>query len=145
MNHPNAVYNTSGNPSGNVNGNSPNQWQGICPDGWHLPSGGSKGEFQQLYTALGSTVNRIYPGCSDFRGVLGGTGNGSSVYGAGSNGYYWSSTWYNSTYAYNMRFYSSGVRPQDRSNRYYGFAVRCVKNWEEEKRENVESLFLRKQ
>ena len=129
MNHPNAVYNTSGNPSGNVNGNSPNQWQGICPDGWHLPSGGSTGEFQQLYTALGSTVNRIYPGCSDFRGVLGGNGYGSSVNGAGSYGYYWSSTWYNNTSAYRLYFRSGSVDPQYSNYEYYGFAVRCVKNY----------------
>jgi len=77
--------------------------------------------------------------------VLGGNGNGSSVNNAGSNGYYWSSTWYNNTNAYNMNFNSSGVNPQNNNNKYNGFAVRCVKNWEEEKRENVESLFLRKQ
>mgnify|MGYP007114139933 FL=1 len=44
-----------------------------------------------------------------------------------------------------MNFNSSGVNPQNNNNKYNGFAVRCVKNWEEEKRENVESLFLRKQ
>ena len=77
--------------------------------------------------------------------VLGGNGNGSSVNNAGSNGYYWSSTWYNNTNAYNMNFNSSGVNPQNNNNKYNGFAVRCVKNWEEEKRENVELLFLRKQ
>ena len=129
MNHPNAVYNTSGNPSGNVNGNSPNQWQGICPDGWHLPSGGSTGEFQQLYTALCSTVAKIYPGTGAFEGVLGGYGGGSSVSYAGSRGYYWSSTWYNNTSAYNMYFTSSGVRPQYNYSKYYGLAVRCVKNY----------------
>ena len=129
MNHANAVYNTSGNPSGNVNSNSPNQWQGICPDGWHLPSGGSKGEFQQLYTALCSTVAKIYPGTGAFEGVLGGYGNGSSVSYAGSYGYYWSSTYYNTLTAYVLSFGSGGVGPQGYDGKYNGFAVRCVKNY----------------
>ena len=61
--------------------------------------------------------------------VLGGNGNGSSVNNAGSNGYYWSSTWYNNTYAYTMSFISSGVYPQTYNDKYTGFAVRCVKNY----------------
>ena len=61
--------------------------------------------------------------------VLGGNGNGSSVNNAGSNGYYWSSTWYSNTYAYYMYFYSSGVSPQNYRSKYHGFAVRCVKNY----------------
>ena len=61
--------------------------------------------------------------------VLGGNGYGSSVSNAGSNGYYWSSTYYNTGYAYNMHFNSSGVYPQNRNTKYYGFAVRCVKNY----------------
>lgn len=127
MNDPNAVYGTGGNPSGNVNGNSPNQWQGICPNGWHLPSGGSRGEFQELYTALNSTGNRINPGCLDFRGVLGGHGNGSSLYGPGSYGYYWSSTYSNTAEAYGLRFHN--VNTLYSQYKHYGFAVRCVKNY----------------
>ena len=61
--------------------------------------------------------------------VLGGNGNGSSVNNAGSNGYYWSSTWYNNTNAYSMTFTSSGVNPQYCNSKCYGFAVRCVKNY----------------
>ncbi len=131
MNSANAVYNTNGNPSGNVNGNSPTQHRGICPEGWHLPSGGSTGEFQQLFTALGSDVSKIYPGTSTdgWLGVLGGYGYGSSVNSAGSNAYYWSSTYYNTNYAYTLYFNSGGVWPQDFNYKYYGQAVRCVKNY----------------
>ncbi|WP_251623712.1 FISUMP domain-containing protein [Odoribacter lunatus] len=129
MNDANAVYNTAGNPSGNVNGNSPVQWQGICPDGWHLPSGGSTGEFQQLYTALGSAVNRIYPGCDDFRGVLGGRGNHGGTVNVNGYGHYWSGTWISATHAYSMTFNSGAVYPQNNTNKYWGFAVRCVKNY----------------
>ena len=62
--------------------------------------------------------------------VLGGNGNGSSVNNAGSNGYYWSSTYNNTNNAYNMNFNSSGVNPQNNNNKYNGFAVRCVKKSE---------------
>lgn len=51
----------------------------------------------------------------------------SSLYGAGSGGYYWSSSLdaYNSYYAYELGFYSSNVGWYD-SNRYYGRSVRAV-------------------
>lgn len=61
---------------------------------------------------------------------MGGWGNGSSVDYAGSYGYYWSSTYYDTNYAYSMGFNSSGVLPQYYSNKYDGFAVRCVKKSE---------------
>ncbi len=63
--------------------------------------------------------------------MLGGNGNGSSVNNAGSNGYYWSSTYNNATNAYNMNFNSGNVWPQDNNNKYNGFAVRCVEKSEE--------------
>lgn len=55
-----------------------------------------------------------------------GNGAGPSRYGRGSNGYYWSATFYSSRNARNLYFGSGGVYPQDNSNRYYGFAVRAV-------------------
>ncbi len=131
MQSPDAVYGTAVNPSGNVNGNTLKQWQGICPDGWHLPSGGSTGEFLQLVTALNNVkANGICPGCSDFRGVLGGYGYGSSVNYPGSRGYYWSSTYINHTNAYVMSFDINYAYPlSDDSLKRHGYAVRCVKNY----------------
>lgn len=129
MNHANARYNTSGNPSGNVNGNSPTQWQGICPPGWHLPSGGSTGEFQQLYASLCSQPAKFYPGTGAFEGVLGGNGDGSSVLNAGSYGYYWSSTFNSTSNAYSLSFYSGYVSPQNTLSKRNGAAVRCVQNY----------------
>ena len=130
MNHPNAVYNTAGNPSGNVNGNSPTQWQGICPDGWHLPSGGSTGEYLQLYASFCNTANKIYPGKEAFEGILGGLADGSGVSYAGSRGFYWSSTWHSNARPYYLFFNSSSaIYPYTDSYKYNGFAVRCVKNY----------------
>ena len=45
---------------------------------------------------------------------------------AGTWGYYWSSTQYNSDNAYNMNFNSSSVNT-DWNNRRNGFSVRCVR------------------
>ncbi|MDE5638906.1 MAG: DUF1566 domain-containing protein, partial [Odoribacter sp.] len=61
---------------------------------------------------------------------LGGWGTGSSVSGAGSSAYYWSSTFYNTNNAYVLNFNSGGVNPQNNDNKYNGFAVRCVKKSE---------------
>ena len=51
---------------------------------------------------------------------------GTSVKNVGSNGYYWSSSYVNSTYAYGVYFYNANLNPQDCSNRTYGRGVRLV-------------------
>jgi len=45
---------------------------------------------------------------------------------AGTNGFYWSSTYNNSTNAYNMYFNSSNVNTNNNDKRN-GFSVRCVR------------------
>ena len=50
---------------------------------------------------------------------------GSSLYAAGSDGLYWSSTPDGSSYAYSLYFTSGNVDTYD-DNRVYGFSVRCV-------------------
>ena len=52
--------------------------------------------------------------------------SGTSLNGRGSNGYYWSSTWYSETNARLLSFGSSYVNPQDYDSRRYGFTVRAV-------------------
>ncbi len=54
--------------------------------------------------------------------------NGTTLYNEGSNGYYWSSSFYSTTNAYYLGFGSSGVNYHDRYNRYYGFSVRAVQS-----------------
>lgn len=49
----------------------------------------------------------------------------SSLYDAGSYGFYWSSTPYGSNSAYVLLFYS-GCIITDFNFRYFGFSVRCV-------------------
>lgn len=62
---------------------------------------------------------RLFFSCS-------GLGNGRSWDNRGSNGYYWSSTWYSARSARYLFFYSGGVYPQDSYYRYDGFALRSV-------------------
>ena len=51
---------------------------------------------------------------------------GTSVKNVGSNGYYWSSSFVNSTYAYGLYFHDANLSSQDCSNRTYGRSVRLV-------------------
>jgi uncharacterized protein (TIGR02145 family) len=83
----------------------PSGVQGVCPDGWHLPS---DAEWKILETTLGMSVSDAsawnwrgtdegdqmkYGGSSGFEGLLGGyrDHNGSS-YDLGTLGYFWSTT-----------------------------------------------------
>ena len=104
---------------------------------WHLPT---KEDFQELYD---NTDNEWV---ADFNGTgvagrkfmkktdhsvyvffpAAGYGYGSSLNDRGSYGYYWSGSWYSADIAYNLRFYSSSVNPQNYSNRYFGNSVRAV-------------------
>jgi hypothetical protein len=52
--------------------------------------------------------------------------NGTTLYGRGSNGFYWSSSYYSATNAYSLRFYSSNVTPAYNYDRRYGFPARAV-------------------
>ena len=57
--------------------------------------------------------------------LRGGSLSNSSLSGAGSTGYYWSSTPYGSSYAYGLRFLSGRVGTSY-YYRHLGFSVRCV-------------------
>ena len=111
-----ATYGTYSMSSGSVS-------YDICPKGWRLPTGGSSGEFQTLYSYYNSSA--LMRGTPAF--VISGGWNGASVYGQGDGGgYYWSSTAYDSDYAHRLDLVSSYVRPESTNRKYYGFAVRCL-------------------
>ncbi len=107
--------------------------QGICPNGWHLPTSNTtaKGSFGGLTTAYGagnnsagSTIMRGSPMYFQYSGnaVSGGISN------VGSSGYYWSSTPNGSINAYYLYLNSSRALPSDYYSRYRGFSVRCLAN-----------------
>ena len=52
---------------------------------------------------------------------------GTLVYSVGVNGYYWSSSFINATYAYGVYFTDSNLNSMDGSNRTYGRGVRLVR------------------
>ena len=52
--------------------------------------------------------------------------NGTSLVIRGSDGLYWSSSYYSATDAYGLYFNSSNVGPADSSSRRYGFTARAV-------------------
>ena len=51
---------------------------------------------------------------------------GTTLYGRGSYGFYWSSGVYSASSAYSLGFYSSAVDPQGDSSRRHGLTVRAV-------------------
>ena len=109
----------------------------ICPAGWTLPT---QPQFQALYNQYPSaaqmevanptttkentpTVGQVTntPGfLLSGRYYTGGAGS------LGSYGFYWSRTAYSAQYGYNLGMNTTGVNPSDDSNKYLGFAVRCL-------------------
>jgi hypothetical protein len=66
-----------------------------------------------------SNGNVLFFACSGY-------GNGSTWYGRGSSGYYWSGSLYSATYGRDLVFYSGGVYPQYNISRFLGIAGRAV-------------------
>ena len=100
---------------------------------WQMPT---KEQFQELVDNctrewccenghMGSRFTSKINGKSVFFPAAG-SGIGTSIHDVGSYGYYWSSSWYSATNAYNRYFNSSSVNPQSSNSRYVGFSVRAV-------------------
>ena len=92
--------------------------QSICPKGWTLPS---QSQFQAL---INSGLNGSNFMNAPYYLLRGGNLDNSSLYGAGSGGYCWSSTPNGSSSAYFLSI--SGALYTYYFDRYYGFSVRCV-------------------
>jgi uncharacterized protein (TIGR02145 family) len=105
----------------------------ICPIGWRLPTGGDNGEFQHLYTTLGSVQSNLIGNSSIWRGSYAGyfrAGAGQYSYGLTHQtayGYYWSATARNSTNSSNLYHSAFNVFPASSSAKHYGFAIRCIR------------------
>ena len=109
--------------TGTCDASSSDAGSSICPKGWKLPTGGSSGQLQTLYSQYSSsTAMRADP----VNFVLSGYRYGSSTDHQGSSGFYWSSTALNSNRTYSLRVTSSDVYPQNNTFMYLGLAVRCV-------------------
>ena len=111
---------------------STNATDSICPKGWQLPTSNNSnsGSFQALMSAYSITSNadsttRITQSPLYFHPS--GYVDSGSLWSAGNNGSYWSSTAKSSTSsAYYLSFNSGYVYPSNSYNRYYGRSVRCL-------------------
>jgi uncharacterized protein (TIGR02145 family) len=126
-----------------------NHLQGICPTGWHLPSGGTTAtasEFFTLDVAYGGDGSGYDPdtsytgfwkpdsttsnGSNGFNGLYSGYVNyNGSFNDQGSTGWWWSSSEYPLvSVAYDLGVSTSYVHPQSANSKNYGGAVRCLKD-----------------
>jgi uncharacterized protein (TIGR02145 family) len=112
---------------------APGACQGICPAGWHVPTGASNGEFAALFKA---STNCPVAACAYAHNVWEGAHGGRCQSGGvltlqGTHGEYYSSTYYNQDQAYQCRTYQTQIAPWlDKTiNKWQGLAVRCVMNY----------------
>ncbi len=106
----------SGSGSGNAS-------YDVCPKGWRMPTGGSSGEYQALYTAYSSNASSFRTALST---PLSGYIYNSPAGDQDSRGRFWSSTYYSGNGMYDLIVTSSTVNPQLNHFRNYGLSVRCV-------------------
>ncbi len=105
-----------------------------CPVGWRVPDGGSNGVWNKagfknttydstnggMSFSISSPSTTWYP-ASGYRSYSGG-----SLYGVGSDGYYWSASPY-SSHAFDLSFNNyGGVYPSSGNGRASGYSVRCL-------------------
>ena len=131
------------NGAGSSNSN-PSGVQGICPDGWHIPS---KAEFEELITYLDGAIQAgkkmKETGTTYWDPPNSGATNesGFSARGAGRRGvdgsydfllqqnFIWMATESNTTAAYNLTLYNNQNGAMTHTNnKDSGFSVRCVKD-----------------
>ncbi|NOX86540.1 MAG: hypothetical protein GXO86_11365 [Chlorobi bacterium] len=129
----NGAASSDGNPSG---------VQGVCPDGWHLPS---KAEFEELVSFLGGGVgwklketgnqywNEPNSNTNESGFSARGAGDKESVSGVFENlketTEFWTCTENSDSRAYNLILYKSqGGAPMHNNFKENGFSVRCVKD-----------------
>ena len=95
----------------------------ICPAGWRLPTSSSNGEFATLYSAYGSNYADFQTALST---PLSGSFSSGTARSQGSNGRFWSSTWYGTSNMYRLYVDSSYVNPSYYTSRDGGSSVRCL-------------------
>jgi uncharacterized protein (TIGR02145 family) len=118
--------------------------QGICPDGWHLPTDGewtiltdflggesvAGGKMKETGTTHWNSPNTGATNESGFTALPGGCRNTADNFNyLGYFGYFWSSTEYGSDYAWYRRlYYNYGDVFRTIDNKNYGFSSRCLQD-----------------
>ena len=104
----------------------------ICPKGWRLPTSnntnsGSFGGLTAAYDISSNTDGSTALVSTPLYFVRSGYVNSGSLWYAGREGDYWSSTALSRTgYAYSLDFGPGSVSPSSNGLRYPGFSVRCL-------------------
>lgn len=113
--------------------------RGICPPGWHIPT---LADFQTLRSTVGGDGNALK---AIGQGTGAGAGTNTSGFSAllagyrkldgffnylGGDGYFWSSTQYDATFAnlVCMYYYNAYIYLNYRRNKPYGYSVRCLED-----------------
>ena len=123
---------------------NPSGVQGVCPDGWHLPS---DAEWTELTDYLGGTsdaggklketgTTHWYSpntGATNETGFTALPGGNRGIYGAfytiGNYGYWWSATEYDTDNAWNRYVsYGNSVVYSHYNDKELGFSVRCLRD-----------------
>ncbi|MBZ0183124.1 MAG: hypothetical protein K8F60_11760 [Melioribacteraceae bacterium] len=127
-----ATNTTSPSPafSGNI--------QGICPNGWHIPSYSELEDFITAVSFDGNAIKALGQGTgsgagtntSGFSALFAGIGNGSGLFaGLGSDFLFWSATDYIDNYSFGIELYYSVSGVSFSGNpKNYALSVRCVKD-----------------
>jgi uncharacterized protein (TIGR02145 family) len=116
--------------------------QGVCPNGWHVPSDSEWTTMQLLivdasYTTDGTKLKSTsgWSGTGSgtntygFRALPGGEFYGTSFYYVGDYGFWWSATEYDASTAWNRSmFYNYADVGGINNIKSYGFSLRCMKD-----------------
>ena len=130
MQHESAYYGgTYSGPTSNV--------QGLCPAGWHVPSGGDSGDFHVLHTVAGSPMTGFWQPDGNWQGILASychASNGCINYNnsqpQGEWGFWWTSKKEGTNGYYYSRLNNSTVWTvhNQGTNDGWGGTIRCIKN-----------------
>ncbi|MDT8394742.1 MAG: FISUMP domain-containing protein [Bacteroidales bacterium] len=118
--------------------------QGICPDGWHIPTDGewtaltdflggeavAGGKMKETGTAHWNSPNTGATNSSGFTALPGGYRDNYGYFSnLGNGGFFWSSSEYSATYAWKRELgYDNEDVHRYSSGKEDGFSVRCIKD-----------------
>jgi uncharacterized protein (TIGR02145 family) len=119
---------------GGTTDNNPGACMGICPTGWHVPTGASDGEFINLHNKRRNCSNSnssCWDGQSEWSSSAGGVCYGDdNVSKSPILSGYWSSTRQSAVNVYALTMETSTANPSNGIiTPFYGATVRCVKNY----------------
>ena len=101
--------------------------QGLCPDGWHVPTDMDWTALTNAYATTNELINGA-DGSIGFNAQYSGYYSGDSFLGHGDNNYFWTSTMNDSKSSFFWSF-SKGLNymSRDFTDLSIGYSVRCVK------------------